>query len=86
MLSFSTFDNQLPDAAAIASDYKCLTRREAEIAALLSRRFSTGMIASKLLISKLTVYRHIANIFGKLKVFSRDELLEKLLSSYYGER
>lgn len=76
----STYDKQLPDAAVIASDYKCLTRREAEIAALLCRRFSTGMIASRLLISNLTVYRHIANIFEKLKVFTRDELLEKLLS------
>ena len=76
----STYDKQLPDVDIIASDYKCLTRREAEIAALLCRRFSTGMIASRLLISNLTVYRHIANIFGKLKVFTRDELLEKLLS------
>ncbi len=74
------YDDQLPDAAALASTYKTLTRREAEIAALICRRFSTGMIASKLLISPATVYRHIANIFAKLNVFSRDELQEKFLS------
>jgi len=79
----STYDEQLPDAAAIASDYKCLTHREAEVAALLCHRFSTGMIASRLLISNLTVYRHIANIFEKLMVFSRDELVKKLFSSCY---
>jgi DNA-binding CsgD family transcriptional regulator len=76
----ATYDAQLPDATIIASDFKCLTRREAEVAALLCRRFSTGMIASRLLISIPTVYRYIANIFEKLKVFSRDELLKKLLN------
>lgn len=75
------YDAQLPDAAVIASDYKILTKREAEIVALLCRRFSTGMIASQLLISPATVYRHIANIFAKLNVFNRAELMEKLLSS-----
>ncbi len=75
----STYDYQLPDAYAIASEYKCLTRREAEIVSLLCRRYSTGMIVSKLMISKTTVYRHLANIFSKLNVFCRDELLEKLL-------
>jgi DNA-binding CsgD family transcriptional regulator len=76
----------LPDAAAIASDYRCLTKREAEIAALICRRFQTPMIASHLLISPATVYRHVANIFAKLNVFNRDELLEKLLSDYSGRK
>lgn len=80
------YDNELPDAATIASDYKCLTRREAEIAALICRRFQTGMIATKLMISQLTVYRHTANIFNKLKVFNRTELLEKLMSDYSGRK
>lgn len=82
----SAYGNQLPDAAVIASDHKCLTRREAEIAALLCHRFSTGMIASRLLISNLTVYRHIANIFEKLKVFNRNELIEKLSSRCFEKR
>ncbi len=73
---------QLPDAAAIASDFKCLTKREAEIAALICRKFQTGMIATRLMISPKTVYRHVANIFTKISVFSREELVEKLLSGY----
>jgi DNA-binding CsgD family transcriptional regulator len=80
----ATYDAQLPDAATLASEYKTLTRREAEIAALICRWFSTGMIALKFLISPATVYRHITNIFTKLEVFNRDELLEKLLSDYSG--
>lgn len=70
---------QLPDAATLAADYQCLTKREAEIAALLCRKYQTGMIATRLLISPLTVYRHVANIFTKFNVFSREELVEKLL-------
>lgn len=53
---------------------------EAKAAALLRRRFSTGMIASRLPISRAPVCRHLANIFQKLNVFSRDELLQKLLN------
>lgn len=78
----ATYESQLPDASAIISDFPRLTRREAEIAALICRRYSTDMIASKLLISNLTVYRHISNIFEKLKVFNRDELRMKILNDY----
>lgn len=80
------YDAQFPDAAAIAADHRGLTRREAEIAALICRRYTTGMIASRLGISRVTVYRHVANIFAKLYVFSRDELTERLLSDYSGRR
>jgi DNA-binding CsgD family transcriptional regulator len=76
----SAYDGQLPDAVALAGNYKVLTRREAEIAALICRRFSTKMIAAQLMISPATVYRHIANIFAKFKVFNREELVEKLLN------
>lgn len=69
----------IPDAVEITEEYKCLSRREAEIVALLCRRYSTGMIESKLLISRMTVYKHIANIFNKLDVTCRDELLDIIL-------
>lgn len=71
--------NPTPDADDLASAYHCLTRREAEIAALLCRRYSTTMIETSLFISRLTLYKHIANIFSKMGVSSRDELMEKLL-------
>ena len=40
-----------------------LSPREAEVAALLSGGSSTAEIASRLQISRLTVYKHIENIF-----------------------
>lgn len=77
---------QLPDAATIASDFKCLTKREAEIAALICHKFRTGMIATQLMISPMTVYRHVANIFTKLNVFDREELVERLLVNCSGTK
>lgn len=80
----ATYDVQrFPDATTLASDYKCLTKREAEIAALICCKFQTSMIATRLLISSLTVYRHVANIFTKFNVFNREELVEKILGDYY---
>lgn len=68
----------VPDPLEVADRFKCLTHRETEVAALVCRRADTGAIASKLLISRLTVYKHIENIFGKLGINSRAELLERL--------
>jgi DNA-binding CsgD family transcriptional regulator len=57
-----------------------LTRREAEIAALLCDGVTPNNISKKLVISVPTVYRHIANIHSKLKVTNRQELILKLMS------
>ena len=67
-----------PEPLEIAERFRSLTRRESEVAALLCRRSSTGAISSKLLISRLTVYKHIENIFSKLGINSRAELLDRL--------
>ncbi|MGE5606183.1 MAG: hypothetical protein ACM3YE_10905 [Bacteroidota bacterium] len=37
--------------------------------------------SSRLLIGKIAVYPHMANIFAKLNVFSREELMEKISSN-----
>jgi DNA-binding CsgD family transcriptional regulator len=81
--SFLNLIPQLPSsnflAAELAPNCNLLSKREAEIAALLCKRLHASQIGSLLLISPQTVYRHIANIYEKLKVRSRRQLLLKLL-------
>ena len=79
MFSLANPDCQYPDAAEIRTVFPALTRREAEIAALLCRKYTAEMIASRLLISQLTVYKHIENIYAKLKINCRKDLRVKLL-------
>ncbi|HRP89161.1 MAG TPA: response regulator transcription factor [Edaphocola sp.] len=55
-----------------------LTEREIELLALLSQGFTNKMIAAKLFISPFTVKRHIENIYKKLQVKNRIELIEKV--------
>jgi DNA-binding CsgD family transcriptional regulator len=64
--------------AELIRDCKLLSKREAEIAALLYQQFTAPEIATKLLISRRTVEGYIANIYEKLKVRNRRELLIKL--------
>lgn len=52
-----------------------LSCRERQIAGLLCRGYSTKAVASSLLISPATVYRHVSNIFETLGVHSRAELM-----------
>ncbi|MGE5552106.1 MAG: LuxR C-terminal-related transcriptional regulator [Bacteroidota bacterium] len=58
---------------------RLLSKREAEVATLLCHRLTANEIAAKLLISPLTAKKHIENIYGKLGVKSRQELVGKLL-------
>jgi len=56
-----------------------LTPREAEITCLLCEGITTANISKKLSLSISTVYRHIANIYNKLQVSSRQELIVRML-------
>jgi DNA-binding CsgD family transcriptional regulator len=58
---------------------KTLSKQEAEIVGLLCRRLTIAEIASQLLISPRTVESYIYNIYQKLKVRNRRELLLKLM-------
>jgi len=69
-------DQQLPPDHRIRAE----SPREAEVAALLCRGYSTAEIASRLQISRLTVYKHIENIFAKFHVTSRSGLRSLLLN------
>ena len=52
-----------------------LTKRELEVALLLREGYSNARIAEDLFISEGTIKKHISNIFGKLDLYSRTEVL-----------
>ena len=52
-----------------------LTKRELEVALLLREGYTNAKIAEDLFVSEGTVKKHISNIFGKLDMYSRTEVL-----------
>lgn len=77
---FESFDKMRrpPDpmlsAEGIAERFGALSHREAEICSLVASRLNTAEIAARLFISRRTVENHVANIFDKLDVRSREQL------------
>jgi len=67
-----TGDAQLPSAQPLIEP---LTGREIEILKLIASGLSNDEIASRLVISRATVKRHISNIYGKLGVPSRTQAI-----------
>ena len=57
-----------------------LSRRERDVARLVLDGLSTREIANGLFISERTVETHLANIFDKIDVHSRSELVDSLLN------
>ena len=53
-----------------------LSRREAEIFVYLAKGRDVQFVANELVLSKNTVKTHIKNIFSKLDVHSRQELID----------
>lgn len=70
----------LPDVKKSAENI-ILSERETEILEQLSKGFSNKVIADNLFISPFTVKRHIENIYRKLQVQNRIELLGKARSN-----
>ncbi|HET6450279.1 MAG TPA: helix-turn-helix transcriptional regulator [Spirochaetia bacterium] len=62
----------------IAQRFDVLTRREAEICALVASRLNTAEIAARLFLSPRTVENHLASVFDKLDVRSREQLRYRL--------
>ena len=52
-----------------------LTRRELEVALLLREGYTNAKIANNLSISEGTEKKHISNIFSKLEIYNRTEVL-----------
>lgn len=69
------FQNHLPQA-----DKKPLTPREWEVTGLVGTGLTNKEVAGRLSISRRTVQVHLANIFKKLKVQNRVELLNRVSS------
>ncbi|MDR2740223.1 MAG: helix-turn-helix transcriptional regulator [Treponema sp.] len=63
-----------------------LTARENEIVLLLCKGAAPVLIGEQLFISLTTVYKHIAHIYEKLSVSSRQELLVKLYDGHFVRR
>lgn len=58
------------------NEYSILSMREREVLALLRQGMTNKSIAQKLFISENTVKIHVSNIFAKLNVKKRSELLD----------
>jgi DNA-binding NarL/FixJ family response regulator len=56
-----------------------LSERETEILVLVARGLSNAQIAKELHLAEATVKRHLANIYGKVGVGSRSEVVRKAL-------
>jgi serine/threonine-protein kinase PknK len=55
-----------------------LTRREQEVAVLLTRGLTNRQIASELVLSEHTVHHHVTNILKKLNLSSRQQVASRL--------
>lgn len=62
----------------IATKFRTLSRREAEVCSLVAHRLDTSEIAECLSISRRTVEKHLEKIFQKLSVQSRGQLRRRL--------
>lgn len=82
-LKFAASNQSFSDANSLKAEYRCLSKREAEVAALLCKGLRLDIIGSMLMISPRTVSTHIENIYEKLKVSSKQELLVKLLGKEF---
>jgi len=67
------------DPLNLSSHYG-LTRREADVTLLVVKGYNNQEIADELFIGVSTVKTHISNIYGKLSVNSRTEMIRKLRS------
>ncbi|MEE0706883.1 MAG: LuxR C-terminal-related transcriptional regulator [Adlercreutzia sp.] len=67
--------DQLGERSRVVGEGYGLTQREIEILAFLARGHSSLFVSQTLLISDSTVRTHIKNIYKKLEVSSREELI-----------
>lgn len=61
--------------------YENLSERERQVASLLLQRKTYKMIASELFISENTVKYYVKNIYSKLGIKSREELIDMVLAT-----
>lgn len=71
----TSYYQNLPDACAAISEQYGLTRREEDVLLLLSQRKTVPDIERELFISNSTAKTHCKNIYKKLGIHKREELL-----------
>jgi DNA-binding NarL/FixJ family response regulator len=57
---------------------KPLTRREREVAELVTKGLSTRQMAQQLVLSERTVDKHVANVLKKLNLRSRNQVVARM--------
>lgn len=72
-------DNVMVEICRALSREANLSRREEEVLALLAEGNDTRDIEKALTVSRNTVKTHLRNVYAKLEVHSRDELLQRLV-------
>lgn len=77
--NFFSRSNLEKESRNISWESTGLTEREIEIASLLCHGVKPTNISEKLHITRATTYKHIAHIYEKMHVSSKQELLVKLL-------
>lgn len=75
---FNIFLNTKEQKESLDLESYLLTAREKTIVLELLKGLSNKAIASQLFIAESTVKKHVQNIFKKLEVSSRQELVQKL--------
>jgi DNA-binding CsgD family transcriptional regulator len=77
MVIFEKFHGEGIDQESLRDAYG-LTKREAEIVAMVGLGLRNAQIAYRLFVSEITVKKHIQNIFDKMGVNNRTEMVSKL--------
>ncbi|MBX6350788.1 MAG: response regulator transcription factor [Clostridia bacterium] len=70
--------------AALPPAFASLTRREREVAIAASEGLSNSEIAERLCVTTVTVKKHMTNVFSKLGVHSRAQLIRLVLCEGLG--
>jgi len=76
--AFDLLESLEPSTPSTRPAFDVLTRREQDVAALLTRGMTNRAIAQALVISEGTVRAHVEHILNKLGVRSRRDIAERL--------
>ena len=76
--SYLVNDQHLAALCGKVAKERLLSQREEEVLFLLAQRKSIGAVEKELVVAKGTAKTHIRNVYRKLDVHSRDELVEYL--------
>jgi DNA-binding CsgD family transcriptional regulator len=74
----TSFTSPAPERPSADEPLAALTRREREVAQLVTRGFTNRQIASELVLSEHTVHHHVTNILRKFELRSREQISSRL--------